>query len=455
MFLALVLLILAGCASLRDRPLVEPTVGESTMPSASPTPIPATPTIKSQTAEGDRLPGKAIRSKVERITSPEVKEGELQALVEGNNAFAFDLYHAVRGPSGNLFYSPYSISLALAMTYAGARGETRAQMAETLHLNLLARRTHAAINALDLQLERGQAPAGQEEKEFRLHIVNEIWAQEGYSFLPEYLDLLARNYGAGLRGVDFEEEPQAARRTVNRWVSDQTEGRIEELLPEGAVDSLTRLVLTNAIYFKAAWKYPFEEDLTRERMFYLLDGKEISVPMMQATEHLRYAEGKGYQVVELPYVEEAVSMVVLLPQEGEFETFESALDPDRLEAILAELERQNVNLVMPTFEFDSRHQLSGILADLGMEDAFSPEKADFSGMDGGRSLYIQGVLHKAFVSVDEAGTEAAAATGVVVGTTSAPAEPVEITVNRPFVFLIRDIPTGSILFVGRVMDPSA
>jgi serpin B len=217
---------------------------------------------------------------------------------------------------------------------------------------------------------------------------------------------------------------------------------------------LTRLVLANAIYFNAAWSHPFEEEQTRDGTFHLLDGSQVTVPMMQQTEYFGYTEGDGYQAVELPYTGEKVSMVILLPAAGRFEEFEKPLDAERVEAIVKDFVQTNVALTMPKFEFDSSFQLADTLAGMGMPDAFSPETANFSGMDGTRDLFIQDVIHKAFVSVDEAGTEAAAATGVVIGITAAPALPVEVTVDRPFVFLIRDLETKAILFVGRVVNPS-
>ncbi|MBT9164007.1 MAG: hypothetical protein DDT24_00934 [Chloroflexi bacterium] len=236
---------------------------------------------------------------------------------------------------------------------------------------------------------------------------------------------------------------------------DQTEGRIEDLIPQGVIDVLTRLVLTNAIYFNAAWQHPFIEAMTEDGLFYLVDGGEVTVPMMRQTESFGYAEGEGYQAVELLYDGGELSMMILLPQAGDFRAFEEALDAQAVDEIIERLERRQVALSMPRFEFDSRFSLRATLAAMGMPAAFSAEGADFSGMTGNRELFIHDVIHKAFVSVDEAGTEAAAATAVVVGIVAMPPEPVEVTVDRPFIFLIRDIETGTILFVGRVLNPGA
>jgi len=402
---------------------------------------------------GQRAPGESMRSDKPRVAAPEVAAPDLAEQVGGNSAFAFDLYQALREKDGNLFYSPYSISLALAMTYAGARGETERQMADALHFVLPQERLHPAFNSLDQALaSRGEGAQGKDEQGFRLNVVNAIWGQAGYEFLPAFLDLLAENYGAGLRVLDFASAPEKARGTINEWVSEQTEGRIKDLIPQGTLDALTRLVLTNAIYFNAAWANPFEEAATHDGPFHLLDGSEVSVPLMKQTEGFGYAEGEGYQAVELPYDGGELAMVILLPRAGEFERFESALDAGRVEQIIGSLAYRQVALTMPKFEFESEFGLRDTLAALGMAEAVS-EQADFSGMTGQRDLFISEVVHKAFVSVDEKGTEAAAATAVIMKLTAAVEEPVEVTMDRPFVFLIRDLETGAILFVGRVVEP--
>jgi serpin B len=399
--------------------------------------------------------GEVLKSVKERITLPTVNTSEQALLVEGNSAFAFKLYQALKGKEGNLFYSPYSISLALAMTYAGANGETAQQMAATLKFMLEQKRLHPAFNWLDTELaSRGEGAQGKDGEGFRLNIANAIWGQKDYEFLPAFLDVLAENYGAGLRILDFITETEKSRLAINKWVSNRTERRIEELIPPGAIDTLTRLVLTNAIYFNAAWKYPFDEKVTANGPFYLLDGRQIAVPMMKQTESFGYAEGEGYQAIELLYDGNELSMVILLPASGNFGAFEEGLQAQQVDAIINDLQNTQVTLTMPQFEFDSEFSLKDTLAEMGMRDAFSPDDADFSGMTGNPELFISDVVHKAFVAVDEAGTEAAAATAVIVGTTSAPGGPlVEVTIDRPFIFLIRDIETGAILFVGRVLNP--
>jgi len=399
--------------------------------------------------------GEVIESDRERITSPDVSTSEQASLVEGNSAFAFDLYQALKEEDGNLFYSPYSISLALAMTYAGARGETAQQMADTLQFLLEQDRLHPVFNWLDAELaKRGEGAAGKDGEGFRLNIVNAIWGQKDYEFLTDFLDVLAENYGAGLRILDFITETEKSRLTINDWVSDQTEGRIEDLIPQGAIGELTRLVLTNAIYFNAAWEYPFDEDITVDGPFYLLDGGQVIVPMMKQTESFGYTEGEGYQAVELLYDGCELSMVILLPEAGNFEAFEEGLQGQQVSDIISGLQPTEVALTMPRFEFDSEFSLNDTLAEMGMPIAFSGA-ADFSGMTGNRELFISDVIHKAFVAVDEAGTEAAAATAVIMELTAVPEPPVEVTIDRPCIFLIRDIETGAILFVGRIMNPGA
>jgi serpin B len=404
---------------------------------------------------GQPVGGEVLKSDKERITSPDVNPSEQALLVEGNSAFAFELYQALKGKEGNLFYSPHSISVALAMTYAGARNETAEQMADTLQFMLEQERLHPAFNWLDAELaSRGEGAAGKDEEGFRLNIVNAIWGQKDYSFLSTFLDVLAENYGAGLRILDFITETEASRLAINQWVSDQTEGRIKDLIPQGSIDALTRLVLTNAIYFNAAWEYPFDEDMTADGLFYLLNGEQVTVPMMKQTESFGYTEGEGYQAVELLYDGNELSMVILLPEAGQFQAFEEGLQSQQVCDIISGLQPSPVALTMPKFEFDSEFSLKDTLAGMGMPIAFSGA-ADFSGMTGTLDLHITAVLHKAFVSVDEAGTEATAATAVIVGESAMPGQPVEVTIDRPFIFLIRDIETGAILFVGRVMNPGA
>ena len=375
--------------------------------------------------------------------------------MRGNNAFALDLFRALNDGEGNLFYSPFSISQALAMALAGARGETERQMVDTLHYRLPQSGLHPSFNALDQVLaSRGSGLQDQEDQYFQLKIANTIWGQHGYEFLPDFLHVLAEHYGAGLRPLDFAGTPEESRVTINEWVSKETEEKIKDLLPSGTIDSLTRLVLTNVIYFNASWSWRFDKELTQKRPFHLADGGRVEVPMMAETskDFYGYARGNSYQAVDVPYSLGEVSMTILLPDEGTFGKFEDSLNADVLDRILDDIEINYVTLTMPLFKFESEFDLVKTLAGMGMPDAFGAS-ADISGMTGSKGLSISAVFHKAFVSVDEEGTEATAATVMVLQESSYDIEPILVTVNRPFIFLIRDTDTGAVLFLGRVMNP--
>jgi serpin B len=402
--------------------------------------------------------GKLAESKLERVTNPDVPASDLTQLVEGNTAFAFDLYQAIRLSTGNLVYSPYSISIALAMTYGGARGETASQMADVMHYTLPDAQFHPAFNLLGLDLARrpDQAAGVDAKDRFQLTIANSLWGQNGWSFLPEYLDLLAVNYGAGMRLVDFEKSSESARKQINNWVSDQTNKRIKDIIPAGALDPSTRLVLANAIYFKATWEYEFDANSTNDAPFTLLNGETVNVPMM-SQEHQQtfsYASGDGWQAIALPYKGSLTDMVIIVPDAGNFESFETVLTAERYNEIVSAMQPQQVILSMPKFTFETPLGLKDTLVEMGMQGAFDLNRADFSGMDGTRILYIGNVLHKAFIAVDEKGTEAAAATVVLMLATGAlMPQGIELTIDRPFFYVIRDIPTGTVLFMGRVLDP--
>ncbi|WP_437690924.1 serpin family protein [Sorangium sp. So ce176] len=395
--------------------------------------------------------GCLVTSNKPRDREPAVPEADAKALVAGNTAFALDLYRRVSAWSSNLIYSPYSVSSALAMTYAGARGETEAQMMRALRFTLPQERLHPAFNALDLALaSRGEGAEGQDGEGFRLNVANALWAQVGSSFAPSFLDVLAESYGAGLHVVDFAQAPDEARGIINGWVAERTEDRIKDILPAGAIQPATRLILTNAVYFNAAWQFPFDEDDTAPGDFSLMDGTSVSVPMMSNSAQVRHGEGDDFEALELPYDGGELSMVLVLPSAGGARFLD--IDPEWLEGVFASLETRSVTMTLPRFKFESSLDLVDPLVQLGMPLAFTG-LADFSGIDGQGGLFISDVLHKAFISVNEAGTEAAAATAVVIGETSAP-EPATIHFDRPFLFFIRDTATGAILFVGRVMEPS-
>lgn len=398
----------------------------------------------------DAPPGQLVRSSKPRITAAVAPE-DAQQLTTDNGAFALDVLRKAPA-SDNFFFSPHSISIALAMTYGGARERTATQMAQALHFTLPEARLHGAFGALDLTLAQRPNKAVESGQAFKLNVVNALWGQRGYVFLAPYLDLLAENYGAGLSLLDFASDPDGSRMSINRWVSDQTQARIPELIPKGVVTSATVLVLTNAIYFSASWATPFEPSATVDGAFVRLDGSTTGARLMhQAKEH-RYAEGEGWQALELLYAGDDVSMLLLLPASGTFDDFRKALDKPRLASIVGALGNKLVDVTLPRFQFRTELGVKPTLVALGMTDAFEGGVADFSGMDGTRTLFIQDVVHQAFVAVDEKGTEAAAATAVVVGRTSVP-ERATFTANRPFIVAIRDNPTGALLFLGQVTSP--
>lgn len=385
-----------------------------------------------------------------------VSPAEVLELVAGNDVFAFELFRSL-AEGDNLIISPHSIATALTMTYAGARGATAEEMRAALGITLDDEIIHAARGALVRELLAEPEEPGEDEGEpFELEIANTLWAQNGYPFLDEFLERLATDYQAGMNLVDFVNAAEEARQAINASVEEQTRGRITDLIPPGVLDRLTRLVLVNAIWFKGTWEEEFSPDATRDEPFTLPDGTEVQVPMMRGSLDTRYLDGDGYQVVWLPYVGGA-SMVVIVPDEGRFDEVVAGLGPDRVRTDAARAETGSVDLGFPRFEFRTQMELSAVLEDLGMESAFVPPPgegtADFSGMTAEPELFVSAVIHDAFVSVDEEGTEAAAATAVAMSATSARVEVATLTVDRPFVFLIQHDSSREILFLGQVTDP--
>jgi serpin B len=377
---------------------------------------------------------------------------EEMTLAKGNTQFALELHRQLTAaPADNLFTSPLSISTALAMTYAGARGNTATEMARTLHFAAEGDQLHAAF----AKLLHGLEPLPEADG-YRLKLANALWLHQGYSFLPEFLQIGQTQYAAGLHTVDFVNALEPARQSINTWVAQRTEDKIRELIPPGILDAQTRLVLTNAIYFKGQWARRFEERATREAPFTLADGTQVSVPLMHQTGEMAYLERNGLQVLELPYAGERLSMVVLLPRAADgLPALEGSLEPPRLAELLSSLRQREVQVFLPRFMLRSAVRLDNTLQAMGMRDAFRAGAADFSGMDGTRDLYIGAVLHEAFVEVNEQGTEAAGATAVVQKIRAAPTERPVFRADRPFLFLIRDVRSGSVLFLGRLANPRA
>jgi serpin B len=375
--------------------------------------------------------------------------GDLQTVVKGNSAFGFDLYQELKGEKGNLFFSPYSISTALAMTYAGARGQTKKEMAEVLHFSLEQEPLHSSFSKLQSELN-----AIQDKGHVKVSIANSLWAQEGYHFLDTFFNLNKKYYGAGLNFVDFARETEATRKTINIWVEDKTQQKIKELIKQGMIDSLTTLVLCNAIYFKGDWLSQFDKTRTMDADFYISPDNAIKVPMMSQKSKFKFGDFGNFNAIELPYEGNDLSMIVLLPKEIDgLAELERNLTNDNVGNWIDKLSnsyKSEILVSLPKFKTTSEFELAAALAEMGMPHAFAG--ADFSGMTGKKDLFISKVIHKAFVDVNEEGTEAAAATAVVME--RGVSRTLLFRADHPFVFLIRENKTGSILFIGRIVDPT-
>ncbi len=403
------------------------------------------------------------------MDKPEEKEKTSeQVVVEGNKEFALALFAKLRAEEGNLFFSPYSISTALAMTYAGAKGQTETQMAKVLHFPTSPvvpdrQQFASAFGKIIKDLNNRGKKGG-----YELTVANALWGQQGYEFLNEFLELIKTNYDGQFNEVDFISDTETARKTINAWVEEKTNNKIKDLIASGVLSKLTRLVLTNAIYFKGNWARQFEKDKTKEAPFTLISNDKVDVPMMNQIAKFGYMETEDFQGLELPYVDNELSMIIFLPKTSEvlslpkgdgLADFEKKLTTENLSQWLGRLHKRKVKVSVPKFKITDEFSLVSVLKSMGMTDAFTPDTfmpdaADFSGINGKRDLFISAVIHKAFVNVDEEGTEAAAATGVVVGITSVgPSRTPVFRADHPFLFVIRDNQSGSILFVGRVINP--
>jgi serpin B len=371
--------------------------------------------------------------------------------VTGNTTFALDLYSELSEQKNNLFFSPYSISTALALTYAGARGVTEQQIAEVLSFSEDQEEVHSSFGQLQEKLN-----AEQEKGDVQLTIANALWVEKNYSLLRDFLDLTNKHYKASLNSVDFITIPEKVRIQINKWVEEKTNNKIQDLIQPGLITPLTRLVLTNAIYFKGNWARPFEERATQDDPFWLTRDKSVTVPLMRRMANFRYGKNDILQLLELPYAGNNLSMLILLPNEIDgLPSIEAALTEENLAFWLKLLKKREVRLFLPKFKMTSEFSLAGKLGAMGMPDAFTT-KADFSGMTGNKELFINAVVHKAFVDVNEKGTEAAAATGVVMTLSAVETPPPpEFRADHPFLFLIRHNPSGSILFMGRVINPAS
>jgi len=377
-------------------------------------------------------------------------EDSIRELVEGNQAFACDIYKILSSGDGNVFFSPHSISTALAMTYAGARELTESQMSDTLHFPFGQEVLHPVFGELETALMSVQISG-----ELEMLTANSLWPDATYQFLPLFIETVRTHYRSDVFPLDFRESEQARVR-INTWVEEKTNDKIQDLIPPGALDAMTRLVLVNAIYFKGSWLNEFEKNRTSEQPFHKANGESVTVKLMSGKKPAKLAEFPDLQVLELPYRGSNLVMLIALPAKTDgLPAVEASLTPGQLSLWSDALRSQEVRVFLPVFSMTQQFELNRVLQSMGMVDAFDPAKADFSGMDGGQgTLFISDVIHKAFVDVNEEGTEAAAATAVIMRATSMPPPAPVFRADRPFLFLIKDNHTGSILFAGRYADPA-
>jgi serpin B len=368
-------------------------------------------------------------------------------VVKGNNEFTFSLYDQINDKEENVFFSPYSVTSALAMTYNGARGKTMNEMSEVLNFS-------KDLNALSQNYSKlNNHITGLSSKKIQLDIANSIWGQQGVGFEKEFLELNKKYYGAGIRQVNFKENYKEIRKQINKWVEEKTNEKIKDLIKPNVLDRMTRMVLVNAIYFNGKWENPFKEEDTFKDKFYIYSKCETQTEFMYQELSLKYHEDDIAQVVEIPYSGKSLSMMVILPKERYgMEKLENYLDAELYENYNKSLSKYKVKLTFPKFEIKDEYELNDPLKDMGMKSAFG-EGADFSGMTGSKDLFINNVVHKTYVKVNEEGTEAAAATGVVMRKTSAIMEVKEFKANHPFIFVIKDNKNDTILFMGRIMNP--
>jgi len=407
------------------------------------------PTTNLPVEENEMLTGKVAYN-----PNPQYTPEEAASLAGANNQFAFDLYQQLKSGQGNLLYSPYSLFQALTMVYAGARGDTASQIRDVLHYPISDEELHRVSNALNLALSSKANASNQGDQAFTLQIANALWAMQNGHIEESYLDLLSENYSAGMRTVDFAQSQEAAD-LINLWAQENTNNKIKEIANPDMFNVNTRLALTNAVYFKGAWRFPFEEVNTHKQAFTLLDGDQVDVDMMRiSTEEFRALKNDQIQMVELGYANSSMVMDLIAPVGGNWEAFSQTLTSGLLDDYLEQLSTNRVDLSLPKFKIETPEMdLINPMQDLGMIDLFGMG-ADLSGMTGDKSLLISTLVQKAFIDVNEAGTEAAAVTIAVAqekGMISP--EPITITFDSPFLFLIRDRETGAILFIGQLMQP--
>ncbi|MBW2982436.1 serpin family protein [Candidatus Woesearchaeota archaeon] len=379
----------------------------------------------------------------------QASEQDVVDVVNSNNDFAFELYSELNDDD-NIFFSPYSIAAALAMAYEGARGQTADEMQSVLHFpenDIIRRSSYARIHNL----------INKKDKDYELYSANAFWAQNNYPFLQDYINTIEKYYAAEANNLDFVNNPEGSRETINSWVEEHTNDKIKDIIPPKAINALTRLVLTNAVYFKGDWVLKFDKKKTVDAPFKVNEEKEVTVKMMgltgnKAKFNYAFIPEEELQIIELPYEGEELSMIILLPKEGSIEEFEEKLTAENLDSWKARMRETKIDVYMPKFEFETKYSLPQILTKMGMPTAFQWPGADFSGMDGTQDLFISDVIHQAYINVDEEGTEAAAATAVIVA--MGMAMPNEFRADHPFIFMIQEKTAGGILFLGKVADPN-
>ena len=370
-------------------------------------------------------------------------------VIEANNRFAINLYSQYKSEEGNIFFSPFSISTAMAMVYEGAEGKTAKEIKSVFGFPKY-------DNSRRNQYSNLLSEINKKDKEYALKTANALWAEQDFHFLDEYLTTVEKYYGGKTTNLDFKNEWEASRLIINNWVEDKTNDKIKDLLSEGVIDSLTRLVLTNAIYFKAKWLIQFDADKTSDEYFRVNPDKSIKVPMMQPTSQkstFNYTQNKDLQILEMPYAGEDLSMLILLPLDDDIDALENSFTIEKLTEWKKSLRRRKVNIYIPKFKFETKYFMKNTLSNLGMPTAFT-NSADFSGMTGTKDLKIDKVIHQAFIEVNEEGTEAAAATGIGGMKTSMPPPTPIFKADHPFIFIIQQNETGNILFMGRVSNPT-
>ncbi len=407
---------------------------------------------------GDAAPTLADQERGAAAKEEADGKAEVATLVGGMNAFGGSMYSILTNrddAEANLFFSPYSVHRALGLVYPGARGRTAEEIREVLRIELETERYIAAAAALEAKLTRRHERSENMPEDWepsKLRIANAAWHDESLPFRQDYLDRLTAHFDLPVRPADFRGQPEEERERINRWVAEKTNDLIEELIPQGAIDDLTRYVLTNAVYFLAQWETQFQESNTRERTFTTINGDEVQMPMMHGEVPARFTQEEDYLVLELPYRLSNQAMTILFPEKGKLAELERRLAEGEVFESFDSLRSGRVRLAMPRFSMTSEFSLNSILEEMGMPEAFTPA-ADFSGMTDEDEIEITSVLHEATIDLDEEGTEAAAATAVVMGLRSAPSAPdLEVTLDRPFLFLIRDTKTDAAIFLGRLAD---